>query len=322
VVESSDHPERAEPYADRLRGAMPAAGHLVHMPSHIYYRVGRYLDALAANKAAVAADEAYLARSGAPMGVYRLGYYPHNIHFLMAAAAMAGDGPTALAAAEQLRRLIPDDAAQEIEVAEPVKAAPYFAHAQFSPPEAILALPDPGDDSPYVKAIWHYARGLAHASRRDAPAAAAEANAIERIERTADFSRLNAANIPAQDILKLARAVIEGRIAQALGDLEVAAERFKEAAAIQDSFPYMEPPAWYYPVRQTLAVVLMQSGRLDEAEDQFRRAQKRAPNSGWIYYGLSKLYRMRGDVDAARWAERALGKTWIGDRSFLQLPRL
>jgi tetratricopeptide (TPR) repeat protein len=158
AVEASDRPKRAEPYADRLRGAIPGAGHLVHMPSHIYYRVGRYLDALEDNKAAVKVDEKYLADTNAPMGVYRLGYYPHNVHFVMASAQMAGDGPTVIAAAEKLRDLIPDEVARG---RQPVKAAPYFAHAQFSTPETILALPDPGDAIPYVKAMWLYTRGVA-----------------------------------------------------------------------------------------------------------------------------------------------------------------
>src|SRR5262245_26944765 len=128
AVEASDRPQRAEPYADRLRGAIPNAGHLVHMPSHIFYRVGRYLDALADNKIATTVDEKYLANTNAPMGVYRLGYYPHNVHFVLASAQMAGDGATVIAAAEKLRGLIPDEAARDIAMVHPVKAAPYFAH--------------------------------------------------------------------------------------------------------------------------------------------------------------------------------------------------
>jgi tetratricopeptide (TPR) repeat protein len=322
AVEASDRPERAEPYADRLRGAIPGAGHLVHMPSHIYYRVGRYLDALHDNKIAVAVDEKYLAATDAPMGVYRLGYYPHNVHFVLAAAQMSGDGPTAIAAAEKLRGLIPDEAARAIAITQPVKAAPYFAHAQFSPPETILALADPGDAIPYVKAMWHYARGVAQAARRDFAAAEAEANAIEALERNADFSLLKSAGVPAKDVLELARAVIEGRVAQAKGDPKAAVEHFEHAAALQDSLPYMEPPYWYYPVRQSLAAALLQAGRLDEARDQFQRALKRAPNNGWSYFGLSELHKARGDGEAAKKAEAELAKTWIGDRALLQLSRL
>ncbi len=116
------------------------------------------------------------------MGVYRLGYYPHNVHFVMASAQMAGDGQTAIAAAEKLRDLIPDEVARGIAMAQPVKAAPYFAHAQFSAPETILALPDPGDAIPYVKALWLYARGVAFAARRDFAGAVAAADAIETLD--------------------------------------------------------------------------------------------------------------------------------------------
>jgi tetratricopeptide (TPR) repeat protein len=322
AVEASDRPKRAEPYADRLRGALPGAGHLVHMPSHIYYRVGRYLDALTVNKTAVTVDESYLTATSAPMGVYRLGYYPHNVHFVMASAQMSGDGPTVISAAEKLRGLIPDEVARGIALVQPVKAAPYFAHAQFSSPDTVLALPDPGDAVPYVKAMWHYARGVAQASRGDFAASLAEANNIEALERTADFSLLKTAGVPAQDVLKLARAVIQGRIAQAQGDTKAAIEHFEQAAALQDSLPYMEPPYWYYPVRQSLAATFLRAGRLDDADEQFRRALQRAPNNGWSHYGLSELYKARGDREGAAREEAELAKSWIGDRQLLQLSKL
>jgi len=322
AVEASDRPKRAEPFADRLRGAIPGAGHLVHMPSHIYYRVGRYLDALKDNRIAVKVDEKYLADTNAPMGVYRLGYYPHNVHFVMASAQMAGDGPTVIAAAEKLRELIPDEAARGIAMVQPVKAAPYFAHAQFSTPETILALPDPGDAIPYVKAMWLYTRGVALAANRDFAGATAAANAIETLERTADFKLLKESEIPAQEVFRIARTLIMARVAQAKGDYRTAVVRFERAAALQDALPYTEPPYWYYPIRQSLAAALLQAGRYAEAERQFQRALSRAPSNGWSYFGLAELHKSRGDAAAARKAEADLARTWIGDRKLLQIRNL
>jgi tetratricopeptide (TPR) repeat protein len=322
AVEASDRPKRAEPYADRLRGAISGAGHLVHMPSHIYYRIGRYLDALEDNKAAVKVDEKYLADTNAPMGVYRLGYYPHNVHFVIASAQMAGDAQTVIAAAEKLRELIPDEIARGIAMVQPVKAAPYFAHAQFSTPETILALPDPGDAIPYVKAMWLYMRGVALAARHDFVGAAAAADAIETLERTADFKLLKESNVPAQEVLRIARTVVLARIAQAKGDKPTAVVQFERAAALQDALPYTEPPYWYYPIRQSLAAALLQAGRYAEAERQFQRALSRAPANGWSYYGLAEVYKRRGNTTSARKAEADLVKVWIGDRALLQISNL
>jgi tetratricopeptide (TPR) repeat protein len=322
AVEASDRPGRAEAAADRLRGALPGAGHMVHMPGHIYYRIGRYFDAAAVNKDAAEADEKYLKASDAPMGVYRLGYYPHNVHFILASATMSGDGPAAIAAAEKLDRLIPDDRLAKPPGAQPIKAAIYFAHAQFSSPEAILALPDPVKAGPYVTAMWHYARGIAQARKGDLAAAGTEANAIATLAKTGNFDALKEAGIPALDVLQLAQNVVEARIAQAKGDRKTAIARFGAAAAIQDQLRYTEPPYWYYPVRQSLAAALLQAGRLDEALDQFQHALKRAPNNGWTYYGLVQLYKARGNAKAARQAEAQLANTWIGDKSLLDVARL
>jgi tetratricopeptide (TPR) repeat protein len=322
AVEASDRPKRAEPYADRLRGAVPGAGHLVHMPSHIYYRVGRYLDALQDNKAAVKVDEKYLADTNAPVGVYRMGYYPHNVHFVMASAQMAGDGKTVIAAAEKLGKLIPDEAARGIALVQPVKAAPYYAHAQFSSPETTLALPDPGDAVPYVKAIWLYARGVALAANRDFAGATAAADAIEKLETNSDFKLLKESNIPAQEVLRIARTVVMARVAQGKGDKGAAVTQFEKAAALQDALPYTEPPYWYYPIRQSLAAALLQAGRYAEAKQQFELALRRAPANGWSYYGLAELHKARGDTAAARKAQADLAKTWIGDRKLLQISNL
>jgi tetratricopeptide (TPR) repeat protein len=241
---------------------------------------------------------------------------------VMVSAQMAGDGQTVIAAAEKLHELIPDEAARGIAMVQPVKAAPYFAHAQFSAPATILALPDPGDAIPYVKAMWLYARGVALAARRDFAGAATAADMIETLEHTADFKLLNDSNIPAQEVLRIARTLILARVAQAKGDRRTAIERFEQAAALQEALPYTEPPYWYYPIRQSLAAALLQAGRYALAERQFQRALSRAPSNGWSYYGLAELYKARGNTTAAHKAEANLARTWIGDRKLLQISNL
>ena len=203
-----------------------------------------------------------------------------------------------------------------------MKAAPYFAHAQFSSPEAILALPDPGDAIPYVKGIWLYARGVALTKRGDAAGATAAADAIETLDRNSDFKLLKESNVPAQEVLRIARTMILARVAQAKGDKRNAVALFEKAADLQDALPYTEPPYWYYPIRQSLAAALLQAGRYGEAKEQFELALRRAPANGWSYYGLAQLYKARGDRAAASKAEADLAKTWIGDRKLLQISNL
>ncbi len=321
MVEASDRPERAEPYARRLGDLMPGAGHLVHMPFHIYFRLGRYLDALAVNKAGVAADEAYIA-AAAPEGIYPQAYYPHNVHSLMAAAQMAGDGKTAIAAAQKLARVLSPDAARAVPWVQPIQAAPYFAHAQFSALETVLALRDPGPSLPYVQAMRHYARGVAHASRKDIRGAERAGAAIAAIAARADFSELTAGGIPAGEVLTLARHVLLARIAQAGGSLKSARTELERAVAIQDRLSYSEPPYWYYPVRQSLGAVLLLSGDLGGAEDAFRASLSEAPHNGLALYGLTEVYKRRGDKHQARVTERRLAAAWAGDRKGLDLSRL
>ena len=231
---------------------MPAAGHIVHMPvAHLL--PDRPLHGLVADQlAAVRADEAYLAQAQAGRGIYPYGYYPHNIHFALVSAQMAGDAEHMVWAAERLNGKIPDEVAGEVGWIQAILPAPYFAHAQFSPPDVVLGLADPGDKFPFVQAMWHYARGVAHAAKGDLDAARAEAARISEINQTADFEMLLAWYVPAPDILRIARHVLEGRIAQAEGNLDQAIKEFEVAAQIQEALPYMEPEYWYYPVRQSL----------------------------------------------------------------------
>lgn len=321
TVEASTNPKRAEPYAERLGKLMPGAGHLVHMPAHIYYRVGRYKDSLAANKQAVAVDEAYIADQK-PEGIYPLAYYPHNVHFVLVSAQMAGDGKTAVEAANKLAGLVSDETARAFAIAQPVKAAPYFAHAQFSAPDITLAIPAPGTGLPYVEGLWHYARGVAFAAKGDTDSARKEQVVIDHLRKSGDFSGLTTAGVPAEHVLQIASHVVQARIAQVKGDLASAAENFQKAAVLEGQLTYMEPPYWYYPVRQSLGAVLLQKGDLDGAEQAFRGSLVQTPNNGWALYGLAEVYKKRGDAKRAAAAEELLGKAWSGDREQLDLARL
>lgn len=321
AVEASSNPQRAERYADRLGNAMPGAGHLVHMPSHIYYRVGRYRDSLEANKRAVAADERYFEQAG-KHGIYGYGYYPHNIHFLLVSAQMAGDGGTVIQAAEKLAGTLSEDVTRSVPWVQPIMAAPYFAHAQFSEPAAVLGLPAPGPDFPYTTAMWHYARGLASVNLGDVNEAQKEADSIARIAKTADMKSLVEGGVPAYDVLEIAGRVLLGRIAQAKGDLARAAEQLQLAIAAEDKLAYMEPPFWYYPVRQTLGAVLLAAGDLAGAEEAFRASLVRTPNNAWALFGLAQVYERKGDPRAAAATKKRFDSAWAGPRGEPGLARL
>ena len=257
-----------------------------------------------------------------PSGPYPLAYYPHNLHFLMAAAHAAGDGKTALDAAAKLQKVVSAEMASAIPMVQPDMAAPYWANAIFGMPEAVLALTAPDNAPTYVKAMWRYARGLALVSQGHPDNAANEIAAIQALEGEEDLAKAASAGIPGPDVLKIAREVLTGRIAQAKGDLPGAIAAFERAAALQDGLAYMEPPYWHYPVRQSLGAALLAAGRAAEAEEAFQAALRRAPNNGWALFGLREAAKARGDGAAEQDAEARLGKIWVGDRGLLELKRL
>jgi tetratricopeptide (TPR) repeat protein len=321
LVEASDRPERAEVYADRLRGAVPGAGHLVHMPSHIYLRLGRYKDALDLNKDAAEADERYIAANPGVQGPYPAMYYPHNVHFYMTAALMAGQGQAALPAAEKLARLIPDEVAQAIAPAQPIKQAPYFIHAQFSDPQTILALPQPNERLPFVVAGWRYARGVAQALLGNANGAEEEADAIRKLAAE-DHSALEQAAVPAKGILKIAEDVVRAKAAMARGDRDAARRLAEAAVKAQDELPYMEPPFWYVPVDQTLGAILLKNGDARAAAAAFKQACAKAPNSAWALYGLMQAQSAAGDTKAAAEAREWFDKARAGGTQEPSLDRM
>lgn len=294
LTEPSRTPERAAPYADRLAGLLPAAGHLVHMPGHTYFRIGRYLDSLATNIKAVEADEAYLAQVKGS-DIYRYGYYPHNVHFVLVSAQMAGDAKTTIDYANKLDQLIPMASATEAPWVQPIKAAPYFAQLQFGSTEDVLGLEEPPAELPYLKAMWHYSRGVALAQSGDSARASEQALAIAALGANPAIAELDDQDVPATDILALAGLLVEARIDQAGGNTEAAVEKLKQAIAIQNALPYTEPPYWYYPIQQTLGAVLLADGRSDDAVQTFRDSLMIHPNNAWSLYGLMKAEAAAGD---------------------------
>jgi tetratricopeptide (TPR) repeat protein len=312
AVEASTHPEKALSYANRLGSLVPGAGHIVHMPAHIYYRIGMYRESLAANKRAISVDERYFQTSPSDP-LYRSAYYPHNIHFVMVSAQMGGDGKTAVDAAQRLDAALPVDAVRQFAILQPIKAAHYTTHAQFSDPDTILNLPAPQADLVLVATMYHYARAIAFAGRKDRTSAQVEIDALARLEHDADFKPFAEWGIPAKEIVQTARLVATGRLADANGDLPGAAKAYEDAILVEDSLAYMEPPYWYYPIRQSLGSVLLRQGKLDDAERAFRESLSRVRGNGWALAGLVETYHRKGDTAAERRTRRAYAKAWLGD---------
>jgi tetratricopeptide (TPR) repeat protein len=321
AVEASAHPEKALGAANRLGPLVPGAGHLVHMPAHIYYRVGMYRESLETNKRAIAVDERYFKTSPSDP-LYKAAYYPHNIHFVMVSAQIGGDGRTAIEAAGKLDAAVPVEVVKQFAILQPIKAAPYTTHAQFSDPDAILKLSAPPPDLALVTAMYHYARAVAFAARKDTPSAQGEIDAIARLERETDYKPFEEWLLPAKEILQTARLVAQGRLADANGDLAGAAKAYDDAVFIEDTLAYMEPPYWYYPIRQSLGSVMLRQGKLDDAEKLFRDSLGRVRNNGWALAGLAETYRRKGDAKAENAARRAFAKAWFGTPGGPAIDRL
>ena len=291
------------------------------MPGHIYVRRGRYADSIRLNIAAARADEAFI-RDAGDESLVRYGYYPHNIHFIVASAQMAGDMTTALTEARRLRTVLDPATSARIAWIQVIDAAPYQALAQFAEPRAILSAPAPDARLPYAVAMRHYARAVAYARLRDQRGFDRELAAMKALKASDAFADMVAQGVPAPDLLTLAEAVARGRLATARGRHLEAADHYRRAAEIEATLPYQEPPYWYYPVNQSLGAALYQAGRPAEAAVAFRYALAQTPNNGWALYGLARSEAAQGNADAAATAEAALRAAWLGDRRWLRMDRL
>lgn len=321
LMESAVHPERAEKAADRLVSLVPGSGHLVHMPAHLYYVLGRFKDSIRVNVEAARVDESFLLTSK-ERGIYRFGYYPHNIHFIVTSAQMVGDMKTAIAEAGRLRTILDPATSARIGWIQAIDAAPFLAMAQFASPDAILAMPEPDARLPYAAAMRHYARAVAFAQRRDGAAVGREIAAMEALRKSPAMADLVSQGVPVPDLIALAHAVAAGRLAFANERYAEAADHYRAAIAIENKIPYQEPSYWYYPVNQSLGAALLRAGKADEASLAFQAALVQTPLNGWALYGLAQSEQARGALPEAAAARKALDRVWLGDRTWLNLSRL
>ena len=322
LMENGPDPKRAEAAADRLATPLaPGAGHLVHMPAHIYYRLGRWKDSIRVNVDGARADEDWIRRSG-DKGLVRYGYYPHNVHFIVTSAQMAGDMGTALREANKLAGILDPAISSQIAWVHAVNAAPYFAAAQFADPARILAMKAPDPRLPYATIMRHYARATAYALQRQRGAFDRELAAMDRLKADPSLKAMADQGVPAPTLVDLAMAVARGRYAMAVGRYGEAVTHFRTAKTLEAGVSYMEPPFWYYPVSQSLGAALLKAGKPGEAADAFSAAIAQSPNNGWALYGLALAERAQGRKVQAAATEAALGRAWSGDRRWLKVERL
>jgi len=319
VVEAQQ-PEMAIEAADRLGGLVPGAGHLVHMPSHIYIRLGRYHDASVANQKAIEADDDYVTACR-QQGLYPVMYMPHNHHFLWAAATIEGRSELAISAAREIARK------QDLEVArqpgltslQHYWITPVYALTRFGKWEAILEEPAPPDDLIYPLGVWHYARGMALTRLGRLDQAKVELARLTEIGANPELELVTVWDLNTTDnLIAIAREVLSGEIAAAEGDHETAIRHMEAGVELEDDLVYDEPPTWHAPVRLNLGAVLLAAGRPAEAEKIYRADLETFPDNGWALFGLQQSLEAQGKTDEALAVAGQFKKAW--QHADIELP--
>ena len=309
LVEATDTPERAEKAADTLLTLMPAAGHMVHMPAHIYQRVGRYADAMKSNQLAIAADEDYITQCRA-QGLYPTGYYPHNIHFLWFAATFDGQSKAAIDAARSLASKIDDETLKAAPLTAGFRTPIYFALTRFGQWDAMLKEPEPPAFNAVLRSAWHYTRGLALVATNQVPAAESELQKLRALETDPAMKQpLFSPNL-AGAVLAPAPAVLAAEIAAARGQFDAAIAQLERAVRLEDSLVYTEPAEFHYPPRHALGAVLLEAGRPAEAETVYWEDLRRHPSNGWALFGLHQALKAQNKTDEAALIEARFKKAW------------
>jgi tetratricopeptide (TPR) repeat protein len=308
LVEASSEPGKADAAADRLRDLAPGLGHLVHMPSHIDIRRGRWSKAIITNERAIAADDRYTKLSP-KQGFYNL-YMGHNRHMLAFAAMMLGQSEKALTAIRAMVAAIdPAWARENALVADGLLAMPVEVLMRFGRWEEILAAEEPAEHFPLSRSLRHYARGVAFAAQGDATKARAEHLALresrQKIPKDAKFG-----NNSALDLSGIAESVLAGEIAAREGKMDAAIASLRDAVKREDALLYDEPPDWIQPVRHALGATLVRAGKASEAEAVYREDLKRNTENGWALFGLERALRMQKKTDEAKAAAARFAKVW------------
>ena len=308
AVEASNHPDRAVASAERLESLVPGSGHLVHMPSHIYIRVGRYSDAVVSNHRAIAADQAYFAKAP-PADYYNL-YFLHNVHFLTFACMMEGRCAEALDAARRLEQQIPESFLRErTHLADGIMGTRLHTLIRFGRFDDVLAESPPPDFRLASKAVWHYARGISRAARGEVAEARAEQAAFrEAVARVpADWSMGN--NL-LKDVFPIAAAMLEGEILYREGRREEAYSVLRGGVTAEEALVYDEPPGWMLPVRHALGALLMGDGRAADAEQVYREDLRANRGNAWALLGLDQSLRAQGRPEEADRLSAELKAAW------------
>lgn len=298
LIEPTSTPERAERAADTLLTLMPAAGHIVHMPSHIYQRVGRYEDGIKSNQLAIVADEDYITQCRA-QGLYPMGYYPHNIDFLRYAASADGQGKVAIDAARKVAAKIDDETLADMPMMAAFRVAPYWELTRFGRWDEMLKEPAPPPNA-FLRGAWHYARGLALVATGRLSEADEELAKLREVMKNKELENPLFSPNTAGEVLRIGPEVLAGEIAAARGQFDQAISYLEKAVRFEDSLVYTEPSEWHFPPRLVLGALLLEAGRAAEAETVYWNDLRRNPDSGWSLFGLVQALKAQkkdvGDV--------------------------
>jgi tetratricopeptide (TPR) repeat protein len=303
------YPKLAAKSGDALAPLMPGAGHMVHMPSHAYIRVGRYFDAAVANMKAIKSDEGYISQCYS-QGNYPLGYYPHNIHFLWYAATVMGDSKTAIAAAKKTSEKVSTGQLAEMEFMQEFASIPIQAYVRFGQWNEILTIPYPGDNVKHMKLFWHYARGLSFVRKDLLVEAKEELDSLEKIIGDESYEQIFASINNSLDVAKVAYHVVAGDYFAAMGNTEIASNHFKKAIINEDALTYTEPPSWHLPTRHNYGAFLLDQGKYKEAEIIYKEDLKVFWNNGWSLIGLHDSYLGQDDEAKAKETKDRFEESW------------